>query len=170
MSRRFTLVAVVLPLLAIGLGILRAQLFLRHAHDFVFEVGGFDPRDLLRGHYLQFLLRVDPLPEREACDDAAGESCCLCLMHGEEGAASVAERATCDTARVVCDGSLALRALSEPRRYYVPEEHAADLERRLREAMQRRTAFAVVAIDADGSARVRELRIDGQTVPGGVAR
>ena len=50
----------------------------------------------------------------------------------------------------------------------MPEAHAAELERRLREATQRRAAVAVVAIDADGDGRVRELRIDGEPIPGGV--
>ena len=170
MSRRFTLVAVALPVIAIVLGIVRAELFMRHAHDFVFEIGGYDPRDLLRGHYLQFRLVVDPLAMREACDDGGGEPCCFCLTRAEGGGVATAERATCATARADCDGVLQTRSASQPTRYYVPEEHAADLERRLREAMQRRAAFAVVAVDAEGNGRVRELRIDGEPVPGGVAR
>jgi uncharacterized membrane-anchored protein len=68
MSRRVTLVAVALPLLAIVLGIVRAERFLGRTRDFVLEIGGYDPRDLLRGHYLQFT-PVEPLPQREACVD-----------------------------------------------------------------------------------------------------
>ena len=170
MSRRFALVAVTLPLLAIVLGIVRAQLFLRHANDFVLEVGGYDPRDLLRGHYLRFLLRVDPLHDREPCDESGGQECCLCLMRGTERQVAAAERATCDTARTQCDGVLPIRALSDSYRYYVPEDQAAELERRLQEGMQRRTATAVVAVDPGGSAQVRELRIDGEAIPGAVAR
>jgi uncharacterized membrane-anchored protein len=170
MSRRVTLVAVTLPLLAIAFGIVRAQLFLRHADDFVLEVGGYDPRDLLRGHYLRFLLRVDPLRDREPCDESSGQECCLCLMHDAQRGLSVAERATCDTARTQCDGVLTSRALSESYRYYVPEDQSAELERRLQEAMQHRTATAVVAVDAGGGAQVRELRIDGEAIPGGIER
>lgn len=169
MSRRFVLVAVVLPLVAIVLGIVRAELFMTRTRDFVLEMGGYDPRDLLRGHYLQFQLRVEPLAEREPCDEQAGEPCCVCLTRAEPGALSAAERATCATARAACDGALPLRALSRPYRFYVPEARAAELERQVRAAMVHRGARVVVAIGSDGALRVRELRIDGAAIPGSIA-
>jgi uncharacterized membrane-anchored protein len=163
MSRRFTVLAVVLPLLAVGLGIVRAELFRGRARDFVFEIAGYDPRDLLRGHYLQFRLRIEPLPVREPCDDRAAD-CCLCLTRSDPDAVPYAERATCTTARSSCDGALHIRYLNEPQRYYVPEQSAAALERRLLAAMAHRRAHAVLAIDASGQAQVRELRVDGEPI------
>jgi hypothetical protein len=168
-SRRVVLVAVVLPVLAIALGIVRGELLLRRAPDFVLEMDGYDPRDLLRGHYLQFTLRVDPLAEREPCDAAARGGCCVCLTRAAPGALSAAERAPCDTARAVCDGALPIEALSRPYRFYVPEARAVELERQARDAMERGTAHAVFALDADGAVRVRELRIDGTAIPGSIA-
>jgi uncharacterized membrane-anchored protein len=170
MSRRFTLFAVALPVIAIVLGIVRAEWTLRHGRDFVFEIGGYDPRDLLRGHYLLFSLRVDPLAVREPCEDDAPEVCCLCLTRGDDNRVTSAERASCATARADCDGALQISDAIRSVRYYVPEAHATELERRLREATQREAAFAVVSIDADGNGRVRELQIDGETIPGGVER
>jgi uncharacterized membrane-anchored protein len=166
MARRFTALAVVLPLVAIGLGIVRAELFRERARDFVFEIAGYDPRDLLRGHYLQFRLRVEPISEREPCDDAASD-CCLCLTRTEPDAVPYAERSSCATARASCDGALRTRYLNTPQRYYVPEQDAAELERRLLEAMQHRNAHAVLAIDASGDAQVRELRVDGRPLTSG---
>jgi uncharacterized membrane-anchored protein len=162
MSRKYLIVALALPLLAVALGIVRAELFLGHARDFAFEIEGYDPRDLLRGRYLQFRLRVDPISEREACDDASG-ACCLCLTRVAPDAIPYAERATCATART-CDAMLQTRYLHEPQRYYVPEQTATLLERRLRDAMQQRRAQAVLAIDPEGQAQVRELRIDGRSI------
>ena len=170
MSRRFTLLAVALPVIAIVLGIARAEWTFRHGRDFVFEIGGYDPRDLLRGHYLLFQLRVDPQAVREPCEDEGPEPCCLCLTRGEGDRVTSAERATCATARADCDGALQITDAIRAVRYYVPEAQAADLERRLREAAQREAALAVVSIDADGNGRVRELQIDGETIPGGVER
>jgi uncharacterized membrane-anchored protein len=169
MSRRYTALAVVLPLLAVGLGIVRAELFRGRARDFVFEIEGYDPRDLLRGHYLQFRLRIEPLPVREPCDDAAAD-CCLCLTRSDPDAVPYVERATCATARSSCDGALHIRYLNEPQRYYVPEQNAAALEKRLLSAMEHRRAHAVLAIDASGQAQVRELRVDGAPISGGQAR
>jgi GDYXXLXY protein len=131
MSRRFTLLAVALPVLAVVIGIVRAEWVFRHGRDFVFEIGGHDPRDLLRGHYLLFRLRVDPLAVREACDDDPAEACCLCLTRGEGNRVATAERATCATARADCEGALQLTDAIRSVRYYVPEAHATDLERRL---------------------------------------
>jgi uncharacterized membrane-anchored protein len=165
-----TLVAVALPLLAIVLGIVRAERFLRRTRDFVLEIGGYDPRDLLRGHYLQFTLRVDPLPQREACVDDPQGTCCLCLTRAQPGQVSQVERATCATAHTECDGSLPLGVLAQPYRYYVPEDSAKELQKRLLDAMPRSGARAVVAVDSRGEARVRELRIDGVLVPGAVPR
>jgi uncharacterized membrane-anchored protein len=170
MSRRVTLVAVVLPLLAIVLGIVRAELFLGRSRDFVFEIGGYDPRDLLRGHYLQFSLRVWSLPEREACVDQPPGTCCLCLTHAEPNQVSKVESATCATARAECDGVLPIDVLKRSYRYYVPEERATKIEWLVGAAMQRRAAQAVIAVDAGGVARVRELRIDGQPIPGSPGR
>ena len=170
MSRRVTLVAVALPLLVIVLGIVRAERFLGRTRDFVFEVGGYDPRDLLRGHYLQFTLRVDPLPQREACVDDPQGTCCLCLMRAQPGQLSQVERATCATAHTECDGSLPLGVLAQPYRYYIPEESVKELQKRLLDAMPRSGTRAVVAVDSRGEARVRELRIDGVPVPGAVPR
>src|SRR5262249_56540913 len=94
MSRRVTPVAAALPLLVIVLGIVRAERFLGRTRDFVFEIGGYDPRDLLRGHYLQFRLTADPLPQREACVDDPQGTCCLCLTRAPPRQPSQVERAT----------------------------------------------------------------------------
>lgn len=166
-SRPRLLFAVLLPVLSIAFGIVRSELFVRRAQDFVFEIGGYDPRDLLRGHYLQFRLEVGEVPVREPCDDATRE-CCLCLSRREPGPVPFAERATCETARLVCDGALHTRYLREPHRYYVPEAEAQELERRLIEATGRRAAHVVLAIARDGEAHVRELRLDGKAIAGGV--
>jgi hypothetical protein len=169
-SRRFALVAVSLPLLAIVLGIVRAERFLGRTRDFVFEIGGYDPRDLLRGHYLQFTLRAEPLPVREPCVDEPAGTCCLCVTRTEPDQVSTIERATCSTARAACDAALPLGVLVRPFRYYVPEGRAAELEQRIHDARQRQAARAVVAVGAEGDVQVRELLVDGQPIPGGVDR
>lgn len=162
MPRKVLIGALLLPLLAIGLGIVRAELFLADAREFVLEIGGYDPRDLLRGHYLQFRVRADePLAVREPCDDAGGD-CCLCLTRRAADELPLLERASCEAARASCDAALHTRYLNEPQRYYVPEAHARTLEARLIAAMQERRAHAVLAIDERGEARVVELRVDGK--------
>lgn len=159
MSRRARIVALAIPLLAVVLGIVRAELFLQGAQDFVFEIEGYDPRDLLHGRYLQFRLRVEA-SEPSTCADSE-QDCCLCLTRGAD-VVSQAPRMRCVDASARCDASLAVTHVQEPMRYYVPEEHARALEQHLIDAMQRNAARAVLAIDASGNVSVRELRIDGE--------
>jgi hypothetical protein len=159
MSRRFTAIAVTLPLLAIALGIVRAELTRRSAPRFVLEIGGFDPRDLLRGRYLQFTLRAEP------CDDEPAR-CCVCLGRAAAGSVSRVERTACDAAQATCDGWLPPEAVDRRYRFYVPEDRAADLDRQLREAAARRTARAVVTVAGGKIAQVLDLLLDGEPVAG----
>jgi uncharacterized membrane-anchored protein len=167
MSRKFTLVAVTLPLLAIVLGIARAELSFARSRDFTFEVTGYDPRDLLRGHYLQFRLALDPLPANDGCE-LEPEGCCLCVRQAPgEPVASVAN-SRCTAAQSGCEAWLAPSFASQPLRYYVPEARALELERQLQTAVTQHKAHARMAVRRDGRANIRELRIDGRAVVGGV--
>ena len=169
-SRKSVLVAVLLPLLAISLGIVHAQLQLGRARDYVFNIEGFDPRDLLRGRFLQFRLRVDEPQIREACDARAGQPCCLCLTRGAADQPPQVARSTCRDARAHCDGVLQPKYLREPLRFYVAEAHADQLDKQLADSIRKQHAQAVLAIDKSGAVLVRALRLDGKPIAGGVAR
>ena len=164
MPRRWIALAVALPVVVIVLAIVRAELFLRQATEFSLPIGGYDPRDLLQGRYLQFRLLLDAqhTEEREACD-AKTQACCWCLTHVDDAATAHAQRSTCSTARELCDGSLPLSAADKQYRFYVPERQAPTLERALIDARAAEAAFAVFAIDQEGEARVRELRLNGRS-------
>jgi uncharacterized membrane-anchored protein len=162
-SRNVLRVALVLPLLVIVLAIARAELFLRQASEFTLPIGGYDPRDLLQGHYLQFRLVLDAehTEEREACD-ASKEACCWCLSHTHDTTAARAERATCHSARELCEGALTLKAADRNFRFYIPEAQATILEQELRDARAADNAYATFALDQNGEARVRELTLAGK--------
>lgn len=170
MRRELVAVAVVLPVLAIGVAIASAELQGARSREFVFRIGGYDPRDLLKGRYLQFRLRVDPDAKLEACDSLVRDDCCVCLTrNGPDEPASTAT-ATCATARAQCDGALPSRQAGRMLRYYVAEADAARLDQELAEAMQQDRATAVIALEPDGSIQVRELRLYGVAVPGAPPR
>jgi hypothetical protein len=164
MSRSHVSIAVVLPVLAIVLGIVRAELTFARTRDFTFEITGYDPRDLLRGHYLQFRLQLDPAAEREYCSPASN-SCCLCLTQLDGSPMPRIERATCNTARS-CDAWLDAETATRPLRFYVSDVAAPALERKLQNAMLRRAAHAVMALDSKGRAHVRQLLVDGDPIAG----
>jgi uncharacterized membrane-anchored protein len=160
MGRKFTLVALLLPLLTIGFGIVRAELFFSGARSYLFEVEGFDPRDLLRGHYLQFRLKAERATPDEVCD-AAREACCVCFDASAGSLVTAVQSAPCASANARCPARLEQSYFEAPQRYYVPEARAHAYEESLRQAMQAGRAQALIAVDREGRAVVKELRVHG---------
>ena len=80
-------IALLLPLVALVLLIVRAELGQKKGKRWTVAIGGYDPRDLIRGHYLQYRVRwkKDPISS-EACTDRDGD-CYLCLrrLPGDTG-------------------------------------------------------------------------------------
>lgn len=158
MSRSRVLLAVALPLAVVLWGVVSAERRAARAPHLVFEIEGWDPRDLLRGHYLQFRLRV-PEPESGECT-GLDPDCCLCVSAGDAGATARVERVSCASSPG-CDATLPAERASLPLRFYVPEDRAPELERRLLAAAGRGAARADVAISGDGKIQVRGLLLDG---------
>ena len=148
---------VALPLAVLVFGAARSEYRVRHSEDWEFVVRGYDPRDLLRGHYIQY--RIDFGETSGAGCSADDPDCCLCLTR-ESGVAP--HRTSCTVARNECDGALQTRVMASLDRYYVPESRARDIERDLQAAGARGEARVVLAIDEMGRAHVKELRVDGR--------
>lgn len=164
MSRNLVIVALVLPLLVIGLGIVRAERHLATSASWLFEVDGYDPRDLLRGHYIQFRVDLHEEAPLDACDDNQSDRCCLCLTPTSAQNPPRVQRATCERAQSQCEGVLQTRYLSELRRYYIPEEDASKLEQQFRDAAQERRALLRVAIDDAGKPQIESLLVNGEEI------
>ena len=164
MPRKLLIAALVLPLIVLALGIVRAERHLADGKRWMFEVNGYDPRDLLRGHYINYRLVLEQSPADERCDDDHGERCCLCLTSQPAGMPTKAQRTTCESAETRCDGVLKTRYLSELQRYYIPEERAAELTARFQDAAREHRAQLVVAIDAQGKPQIDTLTIDGMAL------
>ncbi len=164
-SRKWlVVVAVTLPLLVLVLGIVRSEQHLASAQRWHFSITGYDPRDLLRGHYLQYRLQLDEEPALETCDDDYGDRCCLCLEATEKGKPPVVRRATCTLAAERCDGRLQTRYLTELTRYYIPEARARELELALQDAARANDAKLVVAITQSGKPQIDALLVAGQRI------
>jgi hypothetical protein len=153
-----------LPLLVLMLGIVRAEHQLAHSRRWSFEITGYDPRDLLRGHYLNYRLKLDEGPALERCDDNSGGRCCLCLRTSGSAQPPKVRRASCALATQRCDGVLQTRYLAQLQRYYIPERSADALTRRLQKAASERRALLVLAIDPTGHPTVDALLVDGQPI------
>jgi hypothetical protein len=172
MRRSFIAVAVALPLVVLALGIVRSERHLADGRRWSFEVTGYDPRDLLRGHYIQYRLAFGEIDlpvvgaaDGVPCDDETGETCCLCLSHEVPGGpVAFVERTTCELARSECEGALQVRYLGELERYYIAEERAAELTLIFQDASREHRAHLVVAIDALGKPQIVTLLVDDMPV------
>jgi hypothetical protein len=157
---RWLQAAVMLPLLGLMGVIARAEVRLRSGANFVVAIQGYDPRDLLHGHYLQYSFDFDWQGE-SSCGELQGgkpraldTSCCVCLSPGAHVAR--ARQVRCD-AVAGCDW-LAGPEVAPPLRYFVPERQAADLE----EALRGRHAALSLTCGPDGQPAIGDLYIDGQ--------
>jgi hypothetical protein len=169
--RSLIALAVALPLVALGLGIVRSERHLAEGRRWSFEVTGYDPRDLLRGHFIQYRLVLEEvdLPVVGAadgipCDDATSDACCLCLYADYPQGPTTVERADCASALAACDGALQTRYLEELQRYYIAEDRAAELTEIFQDASQEKRARLIVAIDETGRPQIDVLLVNEMPV------
>ncbi len=147
MRRLLVLAPLLLPtLLVAGWA---AQLTLARASQPALRVAitGYDPRDLLRGHYLQFRL-----------DLPATEAACACLRPNPADALRpVVEAAAC-TLPPAGDCRHRIDAPGQPFRYYTSEERALALEAEL--AGGAGAASVLVHFHGDGAVSFSDVAVE----------
>jgi uncharacterized membrane-anchored protein len=152
--------ALLLPLVTIVAGIVSAERHLATSSEWVFEIDGYDPRDLLRGHYIEFRLELHEERAAGSCVGLGTVACCYCLERRGTAIPPRVTRTTCSDA-ASCDGRLRVDKATGTHRYYVPEQRARQIEMQLMEAAQTGRAQVVLAIDARGTPQIVELRLGG---------
>ncbi|GAA4048807.1 hypothetical protein GCM10022213_20800 [Parerythrobacter jejuensis] len=122
----------------------------RQGNDWLVPIAGYDPRDLLRGHYIDFTY---DWPGLEDLDDRYPLALCL------EGASPVLERVTAPVPGADCPypvkadlSSIYGQGSLERGRFYVPQTQAKETERKLFDN------------DLQGYVRIRQ-REDGHITP-----
>jgi len=159
MNPRLQRVAVVLPILLLAFIAGRAEWHLGHSETAYFAIRGYDPRDLLRGHYMTFRLDISPAETIDSCS-VSDRECCYCLEQGD-GLETRTILARCETARATCDAFVRTAPLHSFDRFYIPEEGRGEMEGALREAAQHDRAHLAVAVSASGEPMIEALLIDG---------
>ncbi len=154
--------ALTLPMVSIAVVIGRAEVRRAQAENWTFTARGYDPRDLLRGHYVTFRIDFREDTRRDACLDSDSD-CCLCLTGAPGSGIPHTQRMSCADARR-CNGMLQTRLIHRLNRYYVPEDRARELDQRVRRAGNEDRLRVVVAIDSTGHGEIRKLLIGGQRV------
>jgi hypothetical protein len=152
----FAAILLFLPLLVLG------GLIWKNAHDLAsaksWRVGitGYDPRDLLYGHYLSFRFAWGLSPEQRACP--VGQGCCLCLDSQRDSLTPLTSLKSCRTAGS-CASMLSWTNPEGAQRYFIPESAAPQLNTLL--ANRRFNLSVDLNITPSGRQILGDLYIDG---------
>lgn len=152
MKRNSLTVSLALPILGLfGLMLYKKDIY-EHGRVFRVAIQGYDPRSLISGNYLLFRYKLD-IPEL-CVKESDNLPAFVCL---ETMTVSGVEDEKCrSTLRGHCMGG-SFRTGRE--RFYIPEEMAPDLERRIREGQ----AEVDLSIIEGRDEVIKDLLIDGNS-------
>jgi uncharacterized membrane-anchored protein len=156
MTLRFRLIlGILIPILALStLAIYKATVS-STGREVKLPIEGYDPRDLLAGHYLVYRIRYDAYNECLAPGELIeGVRSYICL---EPRFFSLTTPMSCSMfISGTCEQGRFVAGLE---RFYVPQEAAPRLE----QVIQNRRAEILISVSSNGSAVVKDLLIDDVT-------
>ena len=135
-----------LPIVAFAGLVVRAELLRASGPVFRVAIAGYDPRDLLQGHYLRYRMQW---PADGACD---GATCCLCLR-----TSGVHTKVECGVADKTCNAQLSRQMVDQGREFFIQEDAGPALE----QAIRRGGGEIALNVTPHGQVSVHELFIDG---------
>lgn len=158
-----TLVAVVVPILVLVLWVAKLQLGATTGAEVTLSITGYDPRDLLAGHYLRYRVSYDL---ETLCAKASKEPTCVCLEYSSDAQRHQATWAgSCEELSSKSCGPLFLRGVCDEsrfvagiERYYIPEAYSEVL------ATVPGDASIRVKLDGDGSSQVTAMYVGAERV------
>jgi hypothetical protein len=129
--------------------------------SFRLKIAGYDPKDLLRGRYLQFRVDWTPDPEAELSVESAWASDCLCLRRDPQTSSNALTRplSCAEAVSAPCDAYVTNESLAGLTRYYLPEDAAPVVEEIFRDPGH---VFEIDAnVTPNGNIAATALLIDG---------
>lgn len=140
--------ALFFPLVALVLMTAFRSAGLRSGNEITLPIQGYDPRDLLSGHYLRY--RVDYGVTNICASEGAETYVCL-----DTRLASPYRPESCEIfIKGFCNHGVFEAGIE---RFYVPESDASRLEK----DVQSKSASILVTVSSSGSAQIKSLLIDG---------
>lgn len=151
-SSRYVIAALLIPILALG-GLVSHKVYRSYSGEiYTLPIHGYDPRDLLSGHYL--IYQVDYGVEGVCSETAVIEvvDAQLCL---KPRAFSYTGFSDCEALiEGVCKGRQFTAGIE---RFYVPQQDASKLE----QAVMGRKGSIVLAVGRSGQPVIQDLLIEG---------
>jgi hypothetical protein len=154
-GRKALVLALVLPILGLVALIVRSEFVAESGTKWILAIHPYDPRDLLRGHYLRY--RIDWRWDGAQSCEGGWDECCYCL-HG-----NVAAPPEEPTVEMVSCGAVARCASWFPRRreenlsqFFIPEDREESLTRAIRD----RPAHLLISVTSGGGVVIRDMLLD----------
>lgn len=152
-SKKALIAALLFPILALAALTDYKRSVLTFGTEVTLPITGYDPRDLLAGHYL--IYQVD-YGVNGICQGTYAEKKIGFICLDEPKQFSFTRPEPCrNLIRGVCNFS---RFEAGIERYYVPQERALELEQKVRS----KSASIVLSLPSSGQAQVKDLLIDGK--------
>lgn len=150
-SKRYLIIALLIPIFVLAALSASKKLVLLSGTEVVLPISGYDPLDLLSGHYLVY--RVDYEVNNLCQGEEETKAGFVCLS---AKSFSIERPQGCSTfIRGICKYG---RFEAGVEKYFIPEGKAQALEEKVRT----KAASIVLSVMSDGQAQVKDLLIDGK--------
>jgi uncharacterized membrane-anchored protein len=121
--------------------------------EVILPISGYDPRDLISGHYLRYRVEYG-IPDICYGEKNDSQSVFICL---EKKISSIIQPGNCKIViHGFCENSQFYAGIEK---FYIPESQAKSLE----ELIRSKKASIVISVTTDGTAQVKDLLIDGKS-------
>jgi len=151
-SQKGVLIALIFPIIALVLLVGYKKYILSFGEEVTLPITGYDPRDLLSGHYL--LYRIDYGVKACSRNKYASNKTAYVCLKPKKFSYSWPEKC-----KLLIKGSCnRLRFEAGIERYFVPENEAKKLEGLVRD----NEASIVLSVLRNGKAQIKDLLIDGK--------
>ncbi len=155
-TKQTTIIFLAFPILCISAWLIYQQILSNTGQEVLLNISSYDPRDLLRGHYLTY--RIDyGVPGLCESDWTNSRHCTYVCLDSQT--ASTTRPQNC---KLMIKGKCKYgQLLANVERFYIPESRAADLDQRLRDTDNH--AQVLLRVRSGGQARVIDVLINGDS-------
>ncbi len=156
---KWLIIALIIPLLSLIILTIYKQTKISFGKTIIIPITGYDPRDLLSGHYLIYRLNYN-IENHEYNEYEDKETIYLCVKQLEKNSVkskvvhSLADNQDCDT--IIKGYFKRKKFIAGIERFYIPEEHSKILDTIIRKGQGK----LVIKVDNKGNAAIKDLLIN----------
>lgn len=154
-SKKQVIIALAIPIACLLVLASWKHMRLTQGEEIIMPIQGFDPRDLLAGHYLRYRIQYDAKDNCSRKSRSRKQEMFYCVEpsgfhHRQPGRnqCPVSIKGNCQSGRFVVENI---------ERFYIPQEFAMPLDR----AVRGRKGSLLLSVYHTGDVLVKELRIEG---------